>query len=503
MGGGFSVTEELNEIMAERRRKLQELYDQNIDPFGDKVERTHTAEGILNEYHSLNAGEELPDTDVSVAGRIISIRRMGKASFSHLRDGTGQIQYYIRQDAVGDEKYALFRKLDIGDWIWVRGHIFRTRTGELSVFARDLKLLTKSLRPLPEKWHGLTDIELRYRQRYVDLIANPEVQEIFRTRARIISCIRRFLDDRGFLEVETPVLQTIYGGATARPFVTHHNALDMKLYLRISNELYLKRLIVGGYEKVYEFSRDFRNEGIDRIHNPEFTMLELYQAHADYKDMMEIVEQMFVELAEEVKGGLMLEYQGNRIDITPPWKRLPMMEAIRQYAGVDIEGKDAEELRAVCRSLRIDVDDGMGKGKLIDEIFKERVEPNLIQPTFIVDYPVETTPLARRSRKNPDLVERFEPFICGWEMGNAFTELNDPIDQRRRFEEQMRLRALGDEDTHLLDEDFIRALEYGMPPTGGLGLGIDRIVMLFTNSPSIRDVILFPLMRPVHPPTTD
>jgi lysyl-tRNA synthetase class 2 len=437
----------------------------------------------------------------------MSIRKMGKATFCHLQDSEGRIQAYLKKDDLGPA-YETFHLIDIGDIIGVRGFVFRTRTGEVSVHAREFVLLSKSLRPLPivkERtdaqgnkvvYDPLSDKEMRYRQRYVDLVVTPGVRGVFITRARIISAIRRFLDGRGYLEVETPVLQPIYGGASARPFVTHHNALDMDLYMRIADELYLKRLIVGGFDGVYEISKDFRNEGMDRTHNPEFTMMELYVAYEDYRWMMELVEEMVHEVARTATGSPVVPYGGNEIDFTPPWRRLTMFDAIREYTGKEIRGKNEQELRTIAKEIGVDVAPAMGVGAIIDEIFGAKVEHALIQPTFITDYPVEMSPLAKRHRSEPGLVERFEVIVNGKELCNAFTELNDPLDQRARFEEQMGLRARGDEEAQVLDEDYLRALEYGMPPTTGLGIGIDRLTMLLTDQDSIRDVIFFPQMKP-------
>lgn len=490
-------------LVEERRRKLSDIRDMGVCPYPHGFERTHTPAEIVARFETIEASE----TRVATAGRLMSIRGHGKTSFAHIQDGGARIQIYVRKDEVGEEQYALYKLLDIGDFVGVEGMVFRTRTGEMTVRAETVKVLAKSVRPLPvvkERieegarvvYDEFSDKELRYRQRYLDLMLNPEVRETFCKRTQILSGIRRFLDDRGFLEVETPILQPIYGGASARPFRTHHNALDMPLYLRIADELYLKRLIVGGFDKVYEFSRNFRNEGIDRWHNPEHTTLELYQAYADYQDMMRIAEEMVSAVAEQVTGSMTISYQDTEIDLTPPWKRLCLLDAIEEYAKVDVRDMSEEELRAVCEKLGVEVDGTMGAGKMIDEIFETYVQGRLIQPTFVTDYPVETSPLAKRHREDPRLVERFEPFVCGEEIGNAFSELNDPEDQRERFEGQMRLRERGDEEAQMLDEDFLRALEYGMPPTGGLGIGVDRLTMLLTDSASIRDVILFPHMRP-------
>jgi len=490
-------------LIRERREKLSKIKDMGICPYPYGFERTHTPAEIKERFEDLEASE----AHIAVAGRLMTLRGHGKTSFADLQDDGERIQIYVRRDRVGEEQYTLYRLLDIGDFVGVEGRAFRTRTGEMTVMVEAVMVLTKSVRPLPvvkERIEGgkrvaydeFSDKELRYRQRYLDLTLNPEVRETFRKRTQIMSEMRRFLDDRGFLEVETPILQPIYGGASARPFRTYHNALDMPLYLRIADELYLKRLIVGGLDRVYEFSRNFRNEGIDRWHNPEHTTMELYQAYADYQEMMRITEEMVSALAEKVTGSPIISYQGTQLDLSPPWKRLPLLDGIAEYAGVDVRDASEAELEAVCAKLEVEVDDTMGAGKMIDEIFEAYVEEHLIQPTFVTDYPVETSPLAKRHRDNPKLVERFEPFVCGGEIGNAFSELNDPDDQRERFEGQMRLKERGDEEAQVLDEDFLRALEYGMPPTGGLGIGVDRLTMLLTDSASIRDVILFPHMRP-------
>ncbi|MBE3573596.1 MAG: lysine--tRNA ligase [Moorella humiferrea] len=476
--------------MAVRLEKLKELREEGIDPYGGRFARTHTTAQVRLNF------EELEGREASLAGRIMAIRGHGKASFVDLQDRDGRLQLYIRIDNVGAELYGFFRKLDIGDIIGVKGRVFRTHRGEISLEVRDLVLLCKSLRPLPEKWHGLKDVDLRYRQRYLDLIVNPEVKDVFITRAKILRAIRSFLDARGFLEVETPSMHAIPGGAAARPFITHHNALDIDLYLRIALELHLKRLLVGGLEKVYEMGRVFRNEGISTKHNPEFTMIELYQAYADYEDMMHLLEEMVAYVAAEALGRTNVTYQGEEINLTPPWPRLTMFAAIEKYTGVDFSRLNEEEARRAAMELGVELEPGLDWGKIINEVFEAKVEPHLIQPTFILDYPVAISPLAKRKKDNPELTYRFEAFIAGRELANAFSELNDPLDQRRRFEEQMAARAAGDEEAHMLDEDFLRALEYGMPPAGGMGIGIDRLVMILTDSPSIRDVILFPTMRP-------
>jgi lysyl-tRNA synthetase class 2 len=484
------VDQEINEQQQVRLDKLNELRESGINPFGGRFIRTHKAAEIIAAF------DELQDQDVTIAGRIMAIRRMGKASFAHLQDVSGKIQIYVRLNDVGAESYELFTHLDIGDIIGVTGFVFRTRTEEISVHVKELVLLTKSLRPLPEKWHGLKDVELRYRQRHVDLIVNPEVKNVFILRSKIIQAMRRFLDSKGFLEVETPTMHAIPGGASARPFITHHNALDIDLYMRIALELHLKRLIVGGLEKVYEIGRVFRNEGISTRHNPEFTMMELYQAYADYHDMMDITEQMISHIAQEVLGTQKITYQGTEIDLTPPWPRITMVDAVKKYTGIDYRDfKSDEEARQAAAKAGVHVPADASKGTVLNELFEAKVEENLIQPTFIIDYPIEISPLAKRREDDSNFTYRFEVFITAREFGNAFSELNDPLDQRERFVKQMEQRAKGDEEAQRHDEDFVRALEVGMPPTGGLGIGIDRLIMLLTNSASIRDVILFPTLR--------
>ena len=493
--------QDLSEVMKVRRDKLVQIKESGVNPFTYSYERSNNAIDILSDF------DNFENKTVSLAGRIMAIRKMGKASFAHIMDATARIQIYVRTDAVGEESYAVFKLLDIGDIIGLTGEVMKTRAGEITVFVKNLELLTKNLRPLPivkekeEDGHKVTydafaDTEARYRQRYVDLVVNRDVMEVFRKRSQIIGAMREYLDGRGYLEVETPVLQPIYGGATARPFTTHHNALDIELYMRIADELYLKRLIVGGYDGVYEISKDFRNEGIDRTHNPEFTMMEIYVAYEDYTFMMDLVEEMVNFIAEKVLGSTKITYQGTDIDLAGPWPRLPIFEAIKKYTGKDLYDMDLDQLKATAEELHVEIEDFWGAGKIIDEIFGEKVEPHLIQPVFICDYPVELSPLAKRHRNDPRLVERFEPYVAGREIGNAFSELNDPIDQRERFESQMVLKEAGDDEAQVLDEDFIRALEYGMPPTAGLGMGIDRLVMLLTDQASIRDVIFFPTMRP-------
>ena len=482
--------EELHELLKVRRDKLQDLYDLGIDPFGEKFERIHTAKEIFDRF------DVLEEQETKISGRIMSMRTHGKASFADLMDHTGRIQLYFRVNTLGEEQYALLEKLDIGDIVGITGKIFRTRRGEISVEVQEMKFLSKSLRPLPAKWHGLKDVDLRYRQRYVDLIVNPGVREVFETRSKIIQIMRSFLTERGYVEVETPTLHVIAGGASARPFTTHHNTLDMDLYLRIAPELYLKRLLVGGFDRVFEIGKMFRNEGMSTKHNPEFTMCELYMAYGDASDMMSITEELYAHVAQELFGSMKITFQGQEIDLTPPWPRKPMLDAIKEYSGVDLRGLDDEQARLAAKEKGLDVEPNATFSQVLDEFFDAFVEPKLVQPIFITDHPVEVSPLAKRKKDDPSLTDRFEPFIVTWEVGNGFTELNDPIDQDQRFRQQMEQREQGDDEAHMMDEDYIRALEYGMPPAGGLGLGIDRMVMLFTDSPSIRDVLLFPHMRP-------
>lgn len=490
-------SQETNRLMQVRLEKLQMLRDMGLDPFGHRWEPTHLAAEILRIAGDQSKEElERLGLRVRVAGRMMTKRGHGKASFAHIRDRSGQIQIYVRLDRVGEKEYKVFELLDLGDIIGVEGEVLRTNRGEVTVFADHVELLTKSLRPLPAKWHGLRDVELRYRHRYVDLIVNPQVRETFVLRSRIIQAMRRFLDERGFLEVETPTMHTVAGGAAARPFITHHNALDMQLYMRIALELHLKRLIVGGLERVYEIGRIFRNEGISTKHNPEFTMLELYQAYADYRDMMELTETMISYIAQEVLGTTRITYQGQEIDLTPPWRRESMVDLIRHYVGVDFRHVASdEEARALAAKHGVEVRADMRFGHIVNEFFEQKVEEHLVQPTFVYGHPVEISPLAKKNEEDPRFTDRFELFIVGREHANAFSELNDPIDQRQRFLAQLEERARGNEEAHEMDEDFLMALEYGMPPTGGLGIGVDRLVMLLTDQPSIRDVLLFPLLR--------
>lgn len=482
------------EIVAdEKYEKMRELQSFGIDPYNGCFEKTHTVSAIRAEEPSLVAG----GARVRTAGRLMAIRRHGKAIFADLQDYTGRIQIYVRRDILGDERFAVFRVIDVGDLLGVEGEVFRTHAGELTIFVRDFVFLGKCLRPLPEKWHGLKDVEVRYRKRYLDLIMNPEVREIFLLRSRLIREIRSFLDSRGFIEVETPMMQIIPGGALARPFRTFHNALGMELYLRIAPELFLKRLVVGGFEKVYEINRNFRNEGISVRHNPEFTMLELYEAYGNYETMMRLCEELIASVVLQLFGRYTVTYQGMTIDFTPPWQRLVLPEAISKKTGIDILEDSLETMQAKAKALGMAFEETWDRGKFVNELLERFIQPELVHPTFVLDYPVEISPLAKAKKDDPRLAERFELFIGREEIGNAYSELNDPFEQRRRFEEQARKRAKGDLEAHSIDEDYIEALEYGMPPTGGLGIGIDRLTMLLTNSSSIREVILFPLLRPL------
>ena len=482
----------LQELMRQRQEKIARWRALGIEPYAYRYEPTHRAEELLARGDAVT---QEPGERVRIAGRIMTLRGHGKAGFGHVLDGSGRIQLYFRADQLG-EQFVRYELLDVGDWVGVEGPLFRTRTGEITVRVDAIELLAKSMRPMPEKWHGLKDPETRFRQRYADLFMNLEVREAFRRRARLTAALRELLDAENFLEVETPVLQPLYGGAFARPFVTRHNALDMELYLRISNELYLKRLIVGGLDRVYEFSRDFRNEGMDRSHNPEFTMLEFYQAFADVHDMMERTEQLLSRAVERAIGATRVEYQGDSLDFAPPWPRLSMLDAVRDAVGEDVSDLDAAQMSRIVESRGISTRPGLGAGGLLDALFSELVQPRLVQPTFVLDYPIETSPLARVSRTRPGVVERFEVFVAGMELANAFSEQNDPAAQSRAFEAQMELRAAGDDEAQVMDHDYVRALEYGLPPTGGVGIGIDRLTMLVTNARSIRDVILFPQLRP-------
>ncbi|RIU88392.1 lysine--tRNA ligase [Oceanobacillus picturae] len=491
------MSEELNEHMRVRRDKLNNYREQGLDPFGSKFERTHLAQELLDSYDQFTKEELEEKTDqVTIAGRMMTKRGKGKAGFAHLQDLSGQIQLYIRKDAVGEEAYELFQSTDLGDIVGITGVMFKTKVGELSVKATEFQLLTKSLRPLPEKYHGLKDIEQRYRQRYLDLITNLDSRETFVLRSKIIQSMRRYLDGQGFLEVETPMMHGIPGGASARPFETHHNALDIPLYMRIAIELHLKRLIVGGLEKVYEIGRVFRNEGVSTRHNPEFTMIELYEAYADYKDVMALTENLIAHIAKEVLGTTKVTYGEEEVDLEPAWRRVHMVDAVKEATGVDFwKEMSDEEARELAKENGIEIKETMSFGHVVNEFFEQKVEETLIQPTFVYGHPVAISPLAKKNPEDERFTDRFELFIVGREHANAFSELNDPIDQRERFEAQVKERAEGNDEAHLMDDDFLEALEYGMPPTGGLGIGVDRLVMLLTNAPSIRDVLLFPQMR--------
>lgn len=496
-----NIQQELNVLIKRRHEELEELKSKGFEPFAYSFVVDTNAKEIKDNYKE---GEE---KNVKIAGRLMALRRMGKASFAHIQDHTGRIQIYLKKDEIGDS-YDAFKLMDIGDIIGAEGFVFKTKTGETSVHVKKLSILSKSLRPLPiakeiTDEHGnktvfdqFADKELRYRQRYLDLVVNPDIKDTFIKRSRIISSMRRFLDDNGYLEVETPILQPLYGGAAARPFVTHHNTLDTELFLRIADELYLKRLIVGGFNGVYEISKDFRNEGMDRTHNPEFTMMELYVPYKDYDWMMNFVEKMIQHICSEVFNKTEFTYEGNRINFQSPWKRISMIGAIKEKTGVNVLSASVEELKDACKKNGVDLKSVEGRAKMIDELFSVTVQPELIQPSFIIDYPVELSPLAKKHRSKEGVVERFEAYVAGRELCNAFSELNDPIDQKERFEGQGKMREEGDDEAHQIDEDFIRALEYGMPPTAGLGIGIDRLVMLLTDQSSIRDVIFFPQMKP-------
>ena len=496
-----NIQQELNVLLKRRHEELAELKNKGVQPFAYSFEVDSNSKEIKD---SFKEGEE---KNVKIAGRLMALRRMGKASFAHIQDQSGRIQIYLKKDEIG-ESYSAFKLMDIGDIIGVEGFVFKTKTGEISVHVKKLELLTKSMRPLPiakevvdEKgnktiFDQFADKELRYRQRYVDLVVNPEIKGVFIKRSKIISAMRSFLDSSGYLEVETPILQPLYGGAAARPFITHHNTLDTELYLRIADELYLKRLIVGGFDGVYEISKDFRNEGMDRTHNPEFTMMELYVSYKDYDWMMNYVEKMLNKICMDVFGTTEFTYEGNQINFKSPWKRLSMIDAIKEETSVDVITASVDELKEACKKYGIDLKKVEGRTKLIDELFSVAVQPKLIQPTFIIDYPIELSPLAKKHRSKQGVVERFEGYAAGRELCNAFSELNDPMDQKERFEGQVKMREEGDEEAHQIDEDFVRALEYGMPPTAGLGIGVDRLVMILANQSSIRDVIFFPQMRP-------
>ncbi|MDD2430662.1 MAG: lysine--tRNA ligase [Firmicutes bacterium] len=481
---------ELSEHMQVRLEKLDAMLKEGKNPWGGKFEKSHDNTEVVANFADLDGKE------VTLAGRIMAVRGHGKATFVDLHDRTGKMQLHVKADVLGEDRYNDFSSLDLGDIIGVRGKVFRTKRGEITVQVLEAMLLTKALRPLPDKWHGLKDVDRRYRQRYVDLIVNEDVRDTFVKRTKIIKAIRQFLDDRGYLEVETPVMHSLAGGANARPFVTHHNALDMTLYLRIALELHLKRLLVGGFERVYEMSKVFRNEGISTRHNPEFTMIELYEAYSDMEGMMEITEEMFAYVAKEVLGTTKITYQGTEIDLTPPWRRISMIDAIKEYAGIDLSGQMTdEEALKLAKEHHLEVEPSWSYGHVVNGFFEKYCEEKFIQPTFVYGHPLAISPLAKKDQKDPRFTQRFEFFIVAREHGNAFSELNDPIDQRERFLDQLKEREAGNDEAHVMDEDFITALEYGMPPAGGLGIGIDRMVMLLTDQPSIRDVILFPHMR--------
>ncbi len=488
-----------NKILRDLREKLERFREMGINPYPNRYRITHRIGEVVERFKDEYDQEKLASFgEVSLAGRMMSLRLHGKISFAHIKDQTGRIQIFVQRDAVGADFYRnVFKKLDVGDILGVKGTLFRTKTGELTVNCSEVKLLSKVLRPLPEKWHGLKDVETRYRQRYLDLMVNEDSRRVFEIRSRVIRMIREFLVSKGFVEVETPMMQPIPGGAAARPFVTHHNALDIDLYLRIAPELYLKRLVVGGFDRVFELGKCFRNEGISSMHNPEFTMVEFYMAYADYRDLMELTEEMIPQIVEAIHGTKRITYQGVELDFTPPWRKVSFFEALEEIGGVPrAVVEDEGEARRLAKELEIDVDSILSHGKLLGEIFEKTVEEKLVQPTFVYDYPKDISPLAKSREDNPDIVERFELFIAGREIANAYTELNDPIDQKQRFLQQLREREAGDEESHRMDEDYIVALEYGLPPTAGEGIGIDRLVMLLADAPSIRDVILFPTLRP-------
>ena len=482
------------EIISNKWDEIEELKREGIDPFGHSFFRTHKIKDLIENNKDLQIGE-CGQGKVSIAGRLMALRTHGKAIFANVEDISGRIQIYIKSNKIGENAFKLFSKIGIGDILGVSGLIFKTRTGEVTVFVEEFVLLCKSVRSLPEKWHGLKDVEIRYRKRYLDLMVNPSVREIFIKRSKVVQSIRNFLDSKGFLEVETPIMQPIPGGATARPFITHHNALHRDFYLRIAPELYLKRLLVGGLEKVYEVSRNFRNEGISTKHNPEFTMLELYEAYGDYYSMMQITEELIVYILKNVLGSLEIEYRGNKIDFTPPWKRISMYKAIEDAVGIRVDKISPKDFNKVVKKYNLNIKGSINRCEIINELFEKFIEPNLIQPTFVIDYPLELSPLSKQKKDNPELVERFELFVSSMELANAFTELNDPAEQERRFEEQVAKKEAGDMESHFMDKDYVEALEYGMPPAGGLGIGIDRLMMLLANSDSIKEVILFPQLK--------
>lgn len=484
-------------LIAERLRKVEELRAKGIDPYPYEFGKTHNANYLLEKYASLAAEEKTTDV-VKVAGRIVGLRRMGKASFAHVQDATGKIQMYIREDTAGPKTNDIFHLADLGDIVGIEGTLFKTKTGEVTILVSSFEMLCKSMKPLPDKYHGLQDIELRYRQRYVDLLMNPQVKEVFIKRSLIIKAVREFMDNKGFLEVETPTLQTVYGGAEARPFVTHINAWNMDLYLSISPELYLKRLIVGGYEKVYTICKNFRNEGVDKTHNPEFTMMEFYQSYVDYHEIMRLTEQLFEYAAKKVLGKTLIEYEGKRIELKAPWKRITIKQALIEHAQIDVDKLSDQELRELLTGYAIDYRGEFTRGLAIARLFEELCESKLVQPTFVIDYPKEASPLCKRKRGDPELIEKVEPYINGWEIGNGYSELNDPVVQRKLLEEQAKELRAGVEERHPMDADFVNAIEVGMPPTGGMGIGIDRMVILLTQQPSLRDVLLFPTMKPAE-----
>jgi len=490
----MDIKKSTEEMILNKKNEIENLKNEGIDPFGQRFDRKDKIGEIIQKFNNLKVGESSQES-VTIAGRIMALRKHGKAAFADIEDVEGKMQIYVKSNKIGQESFALFGRIDVGDIIGISGLVFRTKTGELTIFTEIFTLLCKSIRNLPEKWHGLRDIETRYRKRYVDLIVNSSVRDIFIKRSKVTQYLRNFLNDKGFLEVETPIMQPIPGGATARPFITHHNALDRDFYLRIAPELYLKRLLVGGLEKVYELSRNFRNEGISTKHNPEFTMVELYEAYGNYESMMQITEELIVYIIKNVFGKLEIEYQGNKIDFTSPWRRISMYESIKEACGINMEDLSEEDFGKVIKKCNLEMKDNINRGEMTNELFEKYVEPNLIQPTFIIDYPIEVSPLSKQKKDNPKLVERFELFINSMELANAFTELNDPAEQKRRFEEQAAKKDAGDLEIHFMDEDYIEALEYGLPPAGGLGIGIDRLMMLLTNSSSIKEVILFPQLK--------
>lgn len=492
-----TTTHKDNPLRAEKRKKLHELKEAGIDPFPHTFNKSHQAAEVKSKYESLEPGEKDEGSEFVVAGRLMTKRNMGKASFFNIQDESGTLQIYVQVPSLEEDQRKQFKLVDIGDFVGVKGHVFKTRKGEISVWASDFQILCKTLEPLPEKFHGLTDKELKYRYRHLDLVMNPESRNVFKTRSKIIKSIRSFLDNKGFLEVETPVLQPVYGGASAYPFSTHHRALDMKLYMKISPELYLKRLIVGGFEKVYEIGKNFRNEGIDRSHNPEFTMMEYYEAYTDYEYQMQQFEELVCHVVKEVHGSLKLKYLDKEIDFSTPWRRLSVIDGVKQYAGFDPTDMSEQELFEKLKSLGSDIEKPSSKGEMIMEAFELKAEEHLWNPTFVIDHPMEISPLTKSHRTHKGLVERFEPFAAGMEIGNAYTELNDPEDQRARLEEQESKRVV-DEEAQPMDDDFMHAIDTGMPPTGGVGLGVERIVMILTGQPSIRDIILFPTMKHKH-----